>query len=570
MTSLSPECFAFGGSIDAAERDSQRVLWAAPGSLFRDQVATAWERRCALADLADVTGPWAVVLWDPRSAEYSMVVDPVGVQPLYWARTSTGGFVVSSWLQRLLERPDVDDSLDYEGVLFDSIAGLHGEAISQRTRFAAVSRVPWGTAVRVRGDGSVRVERYWDPRALPGPDQSLTLDDGTELLRERIDAAVRRLTPTDTPVGAHVSGGLDCTAIACRSNQVLAESGHSLTAGYSWAPDEREVPRFVGDERTLLDDVAAQEQLAIRTVYPDESGDWFMELDRDRYPQNTHNFERFVLPRARADGTRIMLSGWGGDELSSFNGRGVLQHLARRGKVRAVWNQTSRRAELTASEPVGIGRQVRVFGAAMFAATPDPIRDLRHRAAARERDADGAEIDALLRAVSPLAADTLRDRIATFAQARDHHSYQLGLLTGGHLQRRCDDWYQTGRLFDVHYRYPLLDLDVVTAALQLPWWAFRSHGWTRTAFRLAVEPWVPSSVAWNISKSEPALFSPPERLPVERAPLAAHTFRADDQRYQDVLDLARRINGIGMAAPLPTVPVGSRADAAPPRRRPIV
>jgi len=497
-----------------------------------------------------------------------MVVDPVGVQPLYWARTHTGGFVVSSWIDRLLERPDVDDSLDYEGVLLGSIGGLYGEAISHRTRFAAVSRVPWGSAVRVRRDGSVRVEQYWDPRALPGPDHSLTLDDAAELLRERIDVAVRRLTPTDTPVGSHVSGGLDCTAVACRSNQVLAESGQSLTAGYSWAPDEREVPRFVGDERMLLDDVATQERLAIRTVYQDESGDWFLELDQDRYAQNTHHFERFVLPQARADGARIMLSGWGGDELSSFNGRGVLDHLVSSGKLRAVWNQTNQRAKLNASDRVGIGRQVRVFGAAIFGAAPGQIKDLRHRGQARARDAHAAEIDAMLRAVSPCAADIRRDRIATFAQARDHHSYQLGLLTGGHLQRRCDDWYQTGRLFDVFYRYPLLDLDVVKASLQLPWWAFRSHGWTRTAFRLAVEPRVPPSVAWNTSKTEPALFSPPERLPVERSPLPDMTFRADDQRYQDVLGLAERVNGIGTGEALPPAPVRTRADAAPSRRRP--
>ncbi len=101
-------------------------------------------------------------------------------------------------------------------------------------------------------------------------------------------------------------------------------------AGYSWAPDEREVPRFDGDERSLLDDVAAQES------HPDRiwsrrtsSGDWYFELDRDRYPQTTHARERFVLPQAQANGVRVMLSGWGGDELASFNGRNVLRHLTR-------------------------------------------------------------------------------------------------------------------------------------------------------------------------------------------------------------------------------------------------
>lgn len=560
------EVFDFDPAPAATLGREQQLLWAAPGSLFVDRVADAWRRSGRVEDLADVTGPWAVVLWEPRSAEHLIVTDPIGVQPLVWTRTRTGGFVVSSWLDRLLDRPDVDDALDYEGVLFDNTHGLFGDQIRHRTRFAAVSRVPGGRAVRVRRDGSTTLEQYWDPRTLPGPDRSLTLADAADLLRERIDRAVRRLVPVDIPVGGHVSGGLDCTAVTCRANLVLAESGRSLVAGYSWAPDERAVPRFDGDERSLLDEVAAQESLPIRTVYPDESGDWFFDLDRDRYPQTTHVRERFVLPQARADGVRVMLSGWGGDELASFNGRAVLRSLARRGNAWAVWNQTTQRAKLTATGPVPLGHQLRSFAAAMFEASPDRIRDLRHPQRARERNAVDAEIDRALRAVSPLAADTRMERQRAFQRARDHHEFQLALLTGGHLQRRTEGWYQTGRLFDVFYRYPLLDLDVVTAALQLPWQAFRSHGWTRTAFRMAIEPWVPASVAWNTTKTEPALTAPPERIAIERGPLVARSWRPQDRCYQDMLELAGRADNMRSLSAFAPSPVRGRPDAAPRQR----
>ena len=152
----------------------------------------------------------------------------------------------------------------------------------------------------------MRTEKYWFPDQLPGPDESLTLDDCAELLRERIDAAVRRLTPTDRVVGAHVSGGLDCTAVACHANHVLAESGGGLVAGYSLGPSEAHVPRFEGEERAILDDVAAQEGFPIRLVHPDESGDWYFLRDINRYPQSTHIRERWVLPMAAADGVQVM------------------------------------------------------------------------------------------------------------------------------------------------------------------------------------------------------------------------------------------------------------------------
>jgi asparagine synthase (glutamine-hydrolysing) len=542
------------------------MLWAAPGSLAPQRIAEAWERSGTLADLADVAGPWAVVLWDPTTSEHLMVSDPLGVQPLYWARTGTAGFAASSWLEPLLDRPDVDDTIDYEGLLLDSVFLLHGESMLERTRFASVKRVPWGRAVRIRGDRSARVEQYWDPSSLPGPDPSLSLHDAAELLRDRIDAAIRRLTPTDRPVASHVSGGLDCTAVACRANQVLAESGRSLVAGYSWSPDEQTVPRFAGDERALLDDVSSSEALDIRTVHPDETGDWFFARDPDRYPQNTQTYERFVLPRARNDGVDVMLSGWGGDELASFNGRAVSRDLARRGRLGHLWDVTTRGTTLHDPD-AGIGRHVRVFGATLFAAAPEPLRDLRHPLNARARRTRLREMDALLRASSPFAADVLRDRLAAFERATDHHEYQLTLLTGGHLQRRCDDWFQTGRLFDVSYRYPLLDLGVVTAALQLPWWAFRSRGWTRTAFRMAIEPWVPKSVAWNTSKSEPALRPTSGQRVVRHTPPAPMTVRPDDDRYQATIELAHRVNMVAMggAQALPQRPVRARPDAAPRR-----
>ena len=539
-----------------------RILWAAPGSLFLDQLARAWDRRCSLADMADIGGPWAVVLSDPSTGETVVVTDPVGVQPLYWARASTGRFVVSSWLEALIERPDVDSAVDHEGVLLDSTTALFSEETLHRTRFASVSRVPWGCALRVRADGSTVLERYWDPRQLPGPDSSMTLGDSAEMLRERIDAAVRRLTPIGTPVGGHVSGGLDCTSISCRANQVLRESGRELVAGYSWAPSERHVARFAGDERSLLDAVRESESLAIRTVDAGESGDWFFELNPDLYPQTTHARERFVLPQARADGVRVMLSGWGGDELASFNGRGVLRHLARTGRLRSVWNQTSRRVKLTGTPPVGFRRQLRSFAATMIDASPDWI-DPRHRTERRDARATEAEIDSALRAVSPLAADARQNRLLTFRQASGHHEFQLALLMDGHLQRRCEGWYQTGQLFHVSYRYPLLDLGVVKAALQLPWWAFASSGWTRTAFRMAVEPWVPSAVAWNITKSEPSRFATPSAPEAAEAPAEAPTWRADDDEYQCMIDLAMRVNRLRAGWVRRPEPIRDRSDAAP-------
>lgn len=355
------------------------------------------------------------------------------------------------------------------------------------------------------------------------------------MLREAVDGAIRRLTPVDVPVGAHVSGGLDCTSVACRANQVLGEQGRSLVAGYSWAPREQDVPRFPGDERELLDAVSEQEGFPVRRVPNDDSGDWFFRRDPFSYLEATHVFERFVLPQAQADGVRVMLSGWGGDELASFNGRAVNDHLVRSGQLLMLWRESGRRAEVLAGGPVALRSRLRRLVGIVGAAGPEWLTGLRHPVGTVRRARAEREFAAALRSVAPLAAEVLEERRKLVASARDHHEYQLVLLELGHLHYRTTWWHQTGSLFGIEYRYPLLDPEVIRTALQLPWWAYASQGWTRVAYRMAVEPWVPASVAWNVSKYEPSRMSPPSGHPGRQGPTPPGI---TDERYLRLLDRA--------------------------------
>ncbi len=397
-------------------------------------------------------------------------------------------------------------------------------------RYRAIRKIPWGRALRIGDDGTIRLQQYWFPEHLPGPDESLSLSDCGELLRERIDAAVRRLTPLDVPVGAHVSGGLDCSAVACRAHEHLRSAGRGgLVAGYSWAPSEQHVPRFPGDERDILDDIAAAQGFPIRLVHPDESGDWWHSLDGNDYPQSTHMRERFTLPQASADGVRVLLSGWGGDELASFNGRLVIAWLVRGGHLGAAGRESIARAELLHG-PAGLDRKAGVFLRAVLSAKPPSWRLPRRRGGRRAASDTEARIDRTIRAFSPLAADIRKEYARGYRAQRTPRDLQLFLLTDGHLQHRTAAWYQTGRLWGIDYRYPLLDLGVVQAALRMPWWAWRSDGWTRAAYRAAVAPWVPPSVVRSAVKAEPALMNPPLRLPVQRSAPRPSATPASDPR----------------------------------------
>lgn len=516
------------------------MLWHAPGSVQPAVVARAWTSG-GLGGLRSVSGPWALAAWDPRSGEQLLVVDPVGVQPLFWTRNPHDDIVASSLLTTLLERAHRHTELDYEALLLDQGgSAFRNQAVLHRTPIKGVFRIPGGHALHIRRDGSTRLQRYWNPAELPGPDHSLTLRDCADLLRERIEIAVRRLVPDDQPIGAHVSGGLDCTSIACLAQRVLTESGRSLVAGYSWAPSPEVVPRFSGDERELLGDVADSAGFPVRTIGPDDSGEWFWQLDPIMFPNTDHQRECHVLGQARRDGVRVLLSGWGGDELASFSGHGVIQEHVRRGHIVRAWKEQKAALTVLTGQPPRLRSQARRFAASARSALP---MRLGLRAARPQRNPGPAShdggVESALRAFSPLAADLHGTSAQDYSSARGHRPMQLMLLQRGHLQRRIAGWHQTGHLMGLQYRYPLLDLGVVEAALRLPWWAFLSNGWSRPAFRLAVEPWVPASVAWNVAKYEPSLYWPPEGG-IDTAALARRWRHLDDPQHEAVMELAMR------------------------------
>lgn len=554
------------GTISDLNQDL--VLWQAPGSLHVDQIRTIWASSFNESDLVDIPGPWGVALWDPTHLEVKIVVDAIGIMPLYWARTRTNGMAVAAWLAKLVDRDDVDDSVDIEGIVIDEGRGCRTFSNLDRTRFRSVRQIPWGSCLRISGNNETSVVRYWDPEQLPQPDESLTLDQCAEILRSALDLAIRDSLPgINERVGAHISGGLDCTTMACRGNQIMKEQGHRLFAGYSWAPHPDHVPRFEGDERGLLDNVGSQEDIRIETVYPDHTGDWFFSRDVNRYPQSTHMRERWVLPQAQSDGVHVMLSGWGGDELSSFNGRDVYAYLIRKGKLRILWNEVGKRAQVSTGVKPSWLFHLMLYVRTLVGQGPRPISSvahaLRNPIQSWKNHRQEADILAELREVAPSAAGARAEREMRFRSAATVRDFQLALLTNGHLQHRTSAWYQTGRMFDLYYRYPLLDIRVVKAALTLPWSAFRSEGWTRVAFRMAVQDWVPQSVAWNPFKFEPALFWPPERKKVEREQpvFQAQTIDADTQEAMRLVGLTYQ-QGSGRAIDSASR-VHSRPDLAP-------
>lgn len=281
-------------------------------------------------------GDFAFAFWDGRRQRLLLARDFMGQHPLHYARRDRF-FAFASMPKGLHALPEIESAPDREAVA--SFLALIPEDGSE-TFFRGIEKVRAGEIVTVTRDGLNRA-LWWrpslEPLRLKGP------DDYAEALREHFDRAVAaRLRGADSAVAAHLSGGLDSSAVAATAARLMAAAGGRVTA-FTGVPregyDSSEVKNAFCDESPYAAEVAA--------MYPNmdhvivrNGGSPFAELDRnffvyERPVLNLCNsvWMHRILDVARERGLRILLSGNRGNMSFSYDGMPLLTQLLSSGRL---------------------------------------------------------------------------------------------------------------------------------------------------------------------------------------------------------------------------------------------
>ena len=424
-------------------------------------LAAAAARRHGARFVADLPGDVAAAVWDEARSTLTLARDHIGSRPLYYAHgpdrvafaSEAAALLALGWVDRTLEESALAAYLT-RGWLEDG-----------HTFHVGVRKVPPATAVVLSPDGR-RVVRYWTPPL----DDTLRLDDDEgyeEAYRGELERAVRdRMQPQDT-VAAHLSGGLDSSAVAVIAARTLQPRGRRLVA--VCYDEVRPHGLAQPDARALVEAVRGQEPNLVLHEVGWGGGGW-AEGERpvlrdlpNSLPCSDHEVgEHRFLPSAGVD---VVLSGWGGDECASSGAAGwhldQLVHL----RLGVLWRDARLRA--LAGGPRLPGPPLRdVVGAAL--ATPParllglPVPGGAERATRARRllawtDPEWARVSGLT---------------ATLAEPRKPPSSvrarQAARLSGGGLSHRMELWDRFGAAAHLTYRYPLLDVGLLDLCLSLP------------------------------------------------------------------------------------------------------
>jgi asparagine synthase (glutamine-hydrolysing) len=444
-------------------------------------------RRWGVGFADRLVGEGAFALWDASEQRLICWRDAAGVRPLYY-HVSGRGFVFSSDLQSIAAHPATPSSLDLQYTR----SFLRSEQFQHPTLtlIRGVQKVP-PAHILVFDRSGVHLQRYWD---LGSVAERADVVDGesVEELRALLRQSISDRIPSSSEgVGAHLSGGLDSSSVALMAAALLAGRSDELSA-FSWAPPRELVPAVDRDERDLVE--AAAQFGAIRPQYTRLGPADIIDVEyRDvaLRPRATLNFEVATSRQAVDAGVRTIFSGWGGDEVIAFNGRGYFADLARRGRLAKVQRELRLRSQIQ-------GGSLRGAWKARVVLPLLPDTALRTGSASPPLPAElRPEFADVLGTVEPLEHPFPRERPGV-------HRMQTSLLQFGHLQYRMESWAAHGAALGLTYTFPLLDRRIMEFALSLPGQMFFRDGWKRWLYRTAMDGVLPDAVRWNPKKYDDA------------------------------------------------------------------
>ena len=412
------------------------------------------------------TKPFSVATQVDNS--WVVATDHLGMEPLFYARSDPGRWVVAETVEEILQaRPDTDVRLD-EASIVRHIAGPYAPG-GDATFFAGVSAVAPGTMVRLTPKGSEKI-RLWDPAAIP-LDQTMTLAEAAAELRRLVFEVGSDYLP-DAPVAATLSSGMDSTTVLA----ALVESGADVLAITWTSPDipEADEAEWARLTASKLDVPLVELPISASTLLPDAG--ILTRLSTPLFNMYDQPW-RVTSEKIAEDGRRVLFTGFSGDHL--FGG----------------W----------VSPAADLLLELRLIRTARYLSHsrvrhPNLVRALRSEILSPlvHQAAPGAWVRRQ-RPVPWLHADYrdmwLERQAETVGPGlRPGRAERLSRLTDGLISQLSEDLTAQVQPHGIELRHPLLDRRLVEFAISLPSWMLSDGNVNKLVLRHAMRDILPDEV----------------------------------------------------------------------------
>lgn len=272
------------------------------------------------AFFAELDGMFTVLLYEPSTRRLVVARDPLGIKPLYYARTKGGGWIFASQVRAILQSGLWEGGLNRGGVL-DYLR--FGCLQDPDTLFAGIHAFPAGHWGEIYADAPdhFKTESFWPiDKILLNPPPADVVGWHAEVWRETMQEHLE----SDVPTGVFLSAGMDSTAILDAIPKAERERVTAFTlAGALTSSDEGVLAAATAANLGVRHEVVRLDQSEIISWV----GDAFAAMDQP----SGDGVNTYLVSRAsKAARLTVALGGTGADELHGAYGHArSLPHLAR-------------------------------------------------------------------------------------------------------------------------------------------------------------------------------------------------------------------------------------------------
>lgn len=275
------------------------------------------------AALPRLVGMFAFAIHDQLERRVTLVRDPFGIKPLYYA-VAGDTLVFASEIPAILEFPGTSRTVDPRRY-YDFLATANTDS-GGGTLFADIRQLPAAHFMEVSLDRPVSGQPtcWWQldlDREL-----DVSFDAAADLVRESFLDSMRLHLRSDVPLGFALSGGIDSSAVVSSARHLLGPAAELHT--FSFIPDDPLI-----DERRFSDAViqgagTVAHSLTLQAEELRRDIDTLSGIQAEPFASPVIYAQYRVLGMARDAGMKVVLGGQGADEMLAGYDRYLPARLA--------------------------------------------------------------------------------------------------------------------------------------------------------------------------------------------------------------------------------------------------
>jgi asparagine synthase (glutamine-hydrolysing) len=423
-------------------------------------------------------GDFAFIIWDEKNQKLFCARDHFGIKSLFYSKTDKG-IMISNEPNAFFESKWITKQINEEW-LVNQIWNLG--PFDFTTAYNELEILPPAHTLVADANG-IKIERYWELKDKKDW-ENFSKDELLKEFKKRFTKAVERRLITDFELGCQLSEGLDSNGITGYTAH-LYPLKNIYTFSYHATELNEKTEKIWG--RTYKD---IQEMI---DMYPNLTPLWSTESNFDYFNYKivenlggSFNVNSQFLPHcylASKNNVRVLLSGWGGDHCVSSYGDFYESELFSKGQfIKLLKLLRDKKTRGRGGKPLNnfIRLIIKHFNSKLY---------IKYFVLNRL----GLENSLIERSQKSLLKDSfikkykLNEKLKQFLynyQARfstkDYSNRELFEIG---VERRIMDSEFTGRMFKLEYRFPMLDVELIEFAYNLPSYLKVFNGVERYAFR---------------------------------------------------------------------------------------